>query len=273
MPFTAALVSAGFLSTLSLRRATRLRCKTSGLMWLFLSTLSLRRATSCQNNNLQLMRDFYPRSPCGERLIFTHQHSRLFLFLSTLSLRRATPAIKIVTIAVPNFYPRSPCGERLNVEYDPQPMPKFLSTLSLRRATTGNSSCKFMIAFLSTLSLRRATSIPGAGRIRGPDFYPRSPCGERLSRFRSACCKAMISIHALLAESDMPTTQPLFGIGYFYPRSPCGERRACKPRILLAKNFYPRSPCGERQVLFRQSTQKAIFLSTLSLRRATMGRY
>ena len=34
------------------------------------------------------------------------------------------------------------------------------------------------------------------------DFYPRSPCGERLSSFMFSITKSTISIHALLAESD-----------------------------------------------------------------------
>ena len=58
------------------------------------------------------------------------------------------------------------------------------------------------IGFLSTLSLRRATrlwimlySCPG-------NFYPRSPCGERLYSRLLFGRHAAISIHALLAESD-----------------------------------------------------------------------
>ena len=58
-----------------------------------------------------------------------------------------------------------------------------------------------------------------------------------------------ISIHALLAESDqMPT---ITGIMY-------------------SDNFYPRSPCGERPALRQQGRSQKIFLSTLSLRRATL---
>ena len=34
---------------------------------LFLSTLSLRRATALRQLQSALRRDFYPRSPCGER--------------------------------------------------------------------------------------------------------------------------------------------------------------------------------------------------------------
>ena len=57
---------------------------------------------------------------------------------------------------------------------------KFLSTLSLRRATGGKQSfIRMDRIFLSTLSLRRATTTL-------PVLF----------------CKSIISIHALLAESD-----------------------------------------------------------------------
>ena len=80
------------------------------------------------------------------------------------------------------------------------------------------------------------------------DFYPRSPCGERLAAVR----------HARPSRA------------YFYPRSPCGER-PCAMVSMHRRSlyFYPRSPCGERQL--KQAALKYIkaFLSTLSLRRAT----
>ena len=55
--------------------------------------------------------------------------------------------------------------------------------------------------FLSTLSLRRATHGAARGAAVG-DFYPRSPCGERLLAISLRIVFAEISIHALLAESD-----------------------------------------------------------------------
>ena len=56
--------------------------------------------------------------------------------------------------------------------------------------------------FLSTLSLRRAT-IPYQRKIdQKRNFYPRSPCGERLCLYRFSLITLLISIHALLAESD-----------------------------------------------------------------------
>ena len=60
-------------------------------------------------------------------------------------------------------------------------------------------------------------------------------------------CSLEISIHALLAESDLYASSELWSQPHFYPRSPCGER----PKVtsfftIINVNFYPRSPCGER---------------------------
>ena len=123
---------------------------------------------------------FYPRSPCGERLISDAPSSApyaisihallaesdlcafvslfgVFLFLSTLSLRRATISSLKVIFAEPNFYPRSPCGERRLGLTTRMSFCKFLSTLSLRRATRFSVFNLLDLSFLSTLSLRRAT--------------------------------------------------------------------------------------------------------------------
>ena len=56
--------------------------------------------------------------------------------------------------------------------------------------------------FLSTLSLRRATAIYPSPTPPKEYFYPRSPCGERLQPRKGSSCLPIISIHALLAESD-----------------------------------------------------------------------
>ena len=127
-----------------------------------------------------------------------------------------------------------------------------------------------LCVFLSTLSLRRATMLLLFRALTLIDFYPRSPCGERpyvtnvfmlvwkfLSTLslRRATGKsttltriAWISIHALLAESDC----------YSFRHSAQG------------RHFYPRSPCGERLIQAMAHLTALLFLSTLSLRRATM---
>ena len=103
-----------------------------------------------------------------------------------------------------------------------------------------------------------------------PNFYPRSPCGERPDRLRPCHHRHHISIHALLAESD-PTCGHLPAVpSHFYPRSPCGERhRPGRTRRGPNPHFYPRSPCGERREQFAAWFDQVTFLSTLSLRRAT----
>ena len=146
--------------------------------------------------------------------------------------------------------------------------------------------------FLSTLSLRRAT-LTHQGKIKSiTHFYPRSPCGERRSEFvkrkvnhhfypRSPCGERLwpgllarpffiISIHALLAESDCYSLRHSAQGRYFYPRSPCGERLDWYLMILEKKDFYPRSPCGERPPRLSRVVPTPIFLSKLSLRRATL---
>ena len=80
-----------FLSTLSLRRATvhydnyNLHCVIS-IHALLAESDWLELFLYYQDNN------FYPRSPCGERLVREPAPSRDNEFLSTLSLRRATNA-------------------------------------------------------------------------------------------------------------------------------------------------------------------------------------
>ena len=80
------------------------------------------------------------------------------------------------------------------------------------------------------------------------NFYPRSPCGERRYRFLGAVPSYNISIHALLAESDKPTA----GILDFNP--------LISIHALLAES--------DISVLW-MALSRRLFLSTLSLRRAT----
>ena len=145
----------------------------------------------------------------------------------------------------------------------------FLSTLSLRRATPCSRAASMMALFLSTLSLRRATSTfrkPSGfhaisihallaesdpvllfSQVPVPDFYPRSPCGERHVYKEANFPGFAISIHALLAESDY-----VFAAG--------NKAGAISIHALLAESDL--SP-----ILILGLSPK--FLSTLSLRRAT----
>ena len=146
-------------------------------------------------------------------------------FLSTLSLRRATSGCEQYCIrARISIHALLAESDRLPTALR-TPHHRFLSTLSLRRATSMmQSMVAILILFLSTLSLRRATSAKSTPEDAKRYFYPRSPCGERPELiFFSACC-IIISIHALLAESDSSTPAVRSQFKHFYPRSPCGER-------------------------------------------------
>ena len=130
-----------------------------------------------------------------------------YVFLSTLSLRRATSLVSDRLTPVSYFYPRSPCGERRARWCCLRYSPLFLSTLSLRRATRKVRAKSIDNIFLSTLSLRRATARFLEFWKAYPNFYPRSPCGERLGVIPDGHAGIKISIHALLAESDSKSAQ------------------------------------------------------------------
>ena len=146
---------------------------------------------------------------------------------------------------------------------------KFLSTLSLRRATQqGVENYEIIQRFYprSPCGERRVLSI----LLNSEDsFYPRSPCGERRGIVKELDVENCVSIHALLAESDQAAAAVAFLVARFYPRSPCGERRCGGEATAPTHCFYPRSPCGERRTRFGFSATSSMFLSTLSLRRAT----
>ena len=257
-----------FLSTLSLRRATRettsikpilgisihaLLAESDSMMQsmgailiLFLSTLSLRRATSAPRSTPAASRNFYPRSPCGERLeeVSGDTWARDFYPRSPCGERLIRQHSKPDS---GNFYPRSPCGERhdatlhclrvmrisihaLLAESDKKHIncrsDHIISIHALLAESDGKSN-KFTgskLVFLSTLSLRRATQ-----RHLPDNTHQR------------------ISIHALLAESDR------------------ANRLANAPPKISIHALLAES---DNTVNFAHDAQ-AIFLSTLSLRRAT----
>ena len=125
-------------------------------------------------------------------------------------------------------------------------------------------------SFLSTLSLRRATLRCWQLAARDEYFYPRSPCGERRRRGVSRYLDKLISIHALLAESDARFRWFAADSSYFYPRSPCGERRRVDfffyvVSLFLSTLSLRRATSGRLLTVYTPY----IFLSTLSLRRAT----
>ena len=171
-----------------------------------------------------------------------------------------------------HFYPRSPCGERPSIDdLEPSTTRISIHALLAESDNTRSQPGKHNDLFLSTLSLRRATTGILLNLTLQQHFYPRSPCGER------------------------PNTrsQPGKHNDYFYPRSPCGERplapkqNPTQKRIsihallaesdsrrsyhLLPTNISIHALLAESDPIFREiNARRSIFLSTLSLRRATL---
>ena len=190
---------------------------------------------------------FYPRSPCGERLTNVVSSAGTMGISIHALLAESDSAKSTPEEAKRYFYPRSPCGER---------------HMKMRVICAGmnfypRSPCGERHQYLSQTFWRGY-------------FYPRSPCGERLIALFDFPIVPAISIHALLAESDYLATWKSCDVCYFYPRSPCGERQRHQQTSSHPRNFYPRSPCGERPDRNADWVRVYVFLSTLSLRRATL---
>ena len=145
----------------------------------------------------------------------------------------------------------------------------FLSTLSLRRATLrvldgSKSSIISIHALLAESDLIRYRI-----SAKYTNFYPRSPCGERLLALMISLLVSIFLSTLSLRRATVNGGAPSSYFVNFYPRSPCGERLTSVVSSTGTIDFYPRSPCGERLVYALKITDLVLFLSTLSLRRAT----
>ena len=127
----------------------------------------------------------------------------LSIFLSTLSLRRATYQDKF-SIPSDNISIHALLAESdgtgffvLDERHDIS-----IHALLAESDTPTLESLTPTQTFLSTLSLRRATRPVSALYSVNRYFYPRSPCGERRCFIVFLHFATLISIHALLAESD-----------------------------------------------------------------------
>ena len=259
-----------FLSTLSLRRAT-VYVSYNQYNNTFLSTLSLRRATVHYDNyNLHCVISihallaesdgfglawlasgayFYPRSPCGERR---------WLRCWQLAARDISIHALLAESDLINTYHRIFGGG--------------ISIHALLAESDALSLPSRAVWIISIHALLAESDFSTSDKLRMPShyFYPRSPCGERPKPGKVKVVEpGIISIHALLAESD--ERQPLLdtfsaiSIHALLAESDHnnGWHACCR------RDFYPRSPCGERRKIPATDLARLLFLSTLSLRRAT----
>ena len=169
-----------------------------------------------------------------------------------------------------DFNPRSPCGERPNSDEDEGRNGIFQSTLPLRGATTGTGYIPADVPISIHAPLAGSDRFASGGYISGPDFNPRSPCGERLAVVVPAALQVCISIHAPLAGSDShgltSSKNDLISIHAPLAGSDHNNRKDCAEQ----SDFNPRSPCGERRAEEAPYIYDNVFQSTLPLRGATL---
>ena len=148
---------------------------------------------------------------------------------------------------------------------------RFLSTLSLRRATISIAAIfrrKYNFYPRSPCG-ERPVLLPSPDSF-STDFYPRSPCGERRPRDAPQALYKTISIHALLAESDLQTSMRRSTVTAFL--STLSLRRATRRSVKLFRQNYIsiHALLAESDPPLKPSKHFLTqFLSTLSLRRAT----
>ena len=166
---------------------------------------------------------FYPRSPCGERPYGRINDISRLIFLSTLSLRRATQACLAVPhtlhISIHALLAESDAlamagytkAEIISIhallaESDLADCTKFQRIgISIHALLAESDTSLVVIGTNCIISIHALLAesdeywVGGYGTSN--NFYPRSPCGERLG-----------AITYVVMTPD------------FYPRSPCGER-------------------------------------------------
>ena len=146
----------------------------------FLSTLSLRRATAGKGPAVKGYRNFYPRSPCGERQIV----SSALLAIHTISIHALlAESDRWNSTERPlesHFYPRSPCGER--------------------RQKDINGRADYIISIHALLA-ESDLNLPSRPIDKNISIH--ALLAESDLNLPSRPIDKNISIHALLAESDL----------------------------------------------------------------------
>ena len=102
-------------------------------------------------------------------------------------------------------------------------------------------------------------------------FYPRSPCGERPVTSVARVATTVISIHALLAESDYDTSSLMQCQAKFLSTLSLRRATGYGQYCIRARGISIHALLAESDVVDTvKLADPVLFLSTLSLRRATV---
>ena len=169
---------------------------------------------------------FYPRPPCGGRLVLSATQPGSFVFLSTSPLRGTTTVRRsnipsaCISIHVPlaGDDRRCFCRQRQKIAI-------FLSTSPLRGTTADN------LTDINALS----------------NFYPRPPCGGRRVRRRPRCRGAAFLSTSPLRGTTRPVNGPEHGRAISIHVPLAGDDGVKHGLNFPHIDFYPRPPCGGRR--------------------------
>ena len=136
---------------------------------LFLSTLSLRRATNTPIKAYNIIKDFYPRSPCGERRnVYPDNHQHDAISIHALLAESDNMKMRVICTSI-NFYPRSPCGERqLNIRQIQK-----IENISIHALLAESDRVKFKLNFINQISIHALLAESDGPMERGQVYYIR----------------------------------------------------------------------------------------------------
>ena len=227
---------------------------------------------------------FYPRSPRGERPVAVVDFGGVIRI--SIHAPRVGSDNGLVFLGLPqgnNFYPRSPRGERPQQYWhnmciychfyprsprgerrDAAVLQALPQAISIHAPRVGSDARPYVRdsktgKFLSTLPAWGATALRWPHQGMRPNFYPRSPRGERLHYILTPSVSSLF-LSTLPAWGATCTLGHLYQLYInFYPRSPRGERLDALDGESDAGDFYPRSPRGERPIVdMRRASGDAI---------------
>ena len=191
--------------------------------------------------------NFYPRSPCGERPLALLPDGTM-VFISIHALLAESDCDNTYTLGITDISIHALLAESDHVRQSS----RCGWVISIHALLAESDLCHHMsknaaIGFLSTLSLRRATGVRRGGLgERSISIHALLAESDRLL-FPPGCLPC-ISIHALLAESDSAANFS------------SGKSITISIHALLAESDY---------TTWLPAARQNVFLSTLSLRRAT----
>ena len=148
---------------------------------------------------------FYPRSPCGERLVPAVVEPIAKIFLSTFPLRGTSGLDCAVQAAACQISIHVPlAGNVVSTRPNVSTKAIFLSTFPLRGTSGDVAGVNYNFAISIHVPLAGNVLTAFSWSSSRQHFYPRSPCGERLVAGRTLSPSALFLSTFPLRGTSLP---------------------------------------------------------------------